>query len=407
LSRILLFAEAVTLAHVARPIALSRILRGLGHEVRIAASQAADRWLASEDVPRERIESIAPAQFLRALSRGAPAYDRETLDRYVEADLAAMSRWRPDVVIGDFRLSLYISARLAHVRYGAIANAYWSRRYWPGAEAPSVPVLSMLPRPAANLIFRTCYPAAFALHALPFHRTCSHFGVAPPRLDIRDVYTASDATAFADVHAFYERSSEASDASQFIGPLAWEPSRVARIPDVPPGAPVIFISIGSSGDHSTLPMLIDAVRTLPVRCIVAAGEHPSVTQDIANCVHRAELVSYAEASAIATLVICNGGAPATYAALRAGRPVIGLVRNLDQVLNMRVVERLHAGITVHPERVDSRSISLLVQNALRDERLLEQARAVARTIGDEKRHEEPIRRWLAALLAIPGAAAEC
>src|SRR5581483_10131915 len=209
LSRILIFAEAVTLAHVARPIALARILRDLGHDVAIAAAPAADRWLAQEPLARVRIESIAPRRFLRALARGVPPYDTATLVRYVEDDLAAIAQVNPDVVVGDFRLSLYVSARRAKKPYGAIANAYWSRRYFPGVDAPDVAPLAWLPRSIADGVFRAVYPAAFALHALPFHRACRRFGVEPPGLDIRDVYTASDATAFADVEAFYGQAAAA------------------------------------------------------------------------------------------------------------------------------------------------------------------------------------------------------
>ena len=223
MSRILIFAEAVTLAHVARPIALSRILHEQGHEVCIAAAPAAQRWLIPENVARQEIGSIEPTRFLRALARGMPAYGTQTLKRYVEDDLRAIAAWNPDIVIGDFRLSLHISARLAAKPYGAIANAYWSRRYWTGVDAPAVPPLSWLPRSIADATFRAVYPAAFALHALPFHRACKWYGVDSPGLDIRDVYTASDSTGFADVEAFYEPTPGAADAPVFIGPLAWEP----------------------------------------------------------------------------------------------------------------------------------------------------------------------------------------
>ncbi len=315
LSRILIFAEAVTLAHVARPIALSRVLRKLGHEVCIAAAPAADRWLAGEAVARQSIDSISPARFLRALARGTPVYDAATLRRYVEDDLRAIAAWPPDVVVGDFRLSLYISARRAGRPYGAIANAYWSRRYWTGVDAPAVPPLTWLPGRAATALFRAVYPAVFALHAVPFHRACKSFGVKPPGLDIRDVYTASDLTAFADVAALYEPSPAAADAPPFIGPLAWEPAATDPLPAFPDGPPIVFVSLGSSGPGELLPQVLEALAGLPVRCIVATGANAERLRLPANCIHSAEFVPYAAACAAASLVICNGGAPATYAAL--------------------------------------------------------------------------------------------
>ena len=41
-------------------------------------------------------------------------------------DLELIRRIEPDVVVGDFRLSLAVSAPMAGVPYIALANAYWS-----------------------------------------------------------------------------------------------------------------------------------------------------------------------------------------------------------------------------------------------------------------------------------------
>jgi len=347
LSRILIFAEAVTLAHVARPIALSRILRELGHEVCIAAAPPADRWLAGENIARQRIESIDSDRFLRALARGLPAYDSATLARYVEDDLRAIAAWPPDIVIGDFRLSLYISARLARKPYGAIANAYWSRRYWTGVDAPSIAALNWLPSSFANGVFRAVYPAAFALHALPFHRTCKAFGVRPPGRDIRDVYTASDVTAFADVEALYEPASCNTAGPLFIGPLAWTPSGGDLLPEFPEGHPIVFVSLGSSGANPLLTRALRALAEMPVRCVVATGARPK--RDVVlppNCIFSNDFVPYAAACAASAFVVCNGGAPATYAALSQGKPILAMTSNLDQILNMRTVQHHGGGRSV-------------------------------------------------------------
>ena len=272
----MIFAESVTLAHVARPIALSRILRELGHEVCVAASPAADPWLATEGGARQTVDSISSARFLRSLARGTPVFDTATLERYVEDDLRAIAAWPPDAVIGDFRLSLYISARRAGKPYGAIANAYWAPRYWRGTDAPIVPPLSWLPVPVANTLFRAAWPAAFALHALPFHQACRRFGVRPPALDIRDVYTASDATAFADVEAFYEPAGGESDLPTFVGPLAWTPPSPDRLPPMPDGSPIVFVSLGSSGPPGLLPRVLKGLAGLPVRIVVATGQDPEL-----------------------------------------------------------------------------------------------------------------------------------
>jgi UDP:flavonoid glycosyltransferase YjiC (YdhE family) len=389
LSRILLFAEAVTLAHVARPIALAKVLRRLGHDVCIAAASAADRWLDAEGLPRQRIASIESSRFLRALARGMPAYDTATLIRYVEDDLAAIAAWPPDIVVGDFRLSLYISARYAQKAYGAIANAYWSRRYWTGVEAPPIAPLSWLPRRLSDALFGAIYPAAFAVHAVPFHRACKRFGVAPPGHDIRDVYTASHLTAFADVEAFYERGPRRADTPPFLGPLAWEPPDLRPLPAFSEGAPIAFISLGSSGQPRVLAAVLRIVGRLPVRCIVAtAGSTVALPS---NCIHSSDWLPYSAACRAASVVVCNGGAPAVYAALAAACPVVGMPGNLDQLLNLRHLAR-HGVVTALTSDRWPRKLENAISFALRVRRPCVAAEVASRAISGT--NDAAIRAWI-------------
>lgn len=395
MSRILIFAEAVTLAHIARPIALSRILRELGHDVCIAAAEEADRWLDAEPVARQRITSIASTDFLRALRRGLPPYDTRTLRRYVEDDLRAMNAWVPDIVIGDFRLSLYISARLAAKPYGAIANAYWSRRYWRcAAHAPEITALRRLPRGFADLLFRHSYPVAFAIHALPFHRACKHFAVDPPGLDIRDVYTASDATAFADVEGLYRSRQDAG--VRFIGPLFWHAATGGPVAAPGRGDPVLFVALGSSGHTDRLSALLTLLEELPWRYIVATHGAPTVSKG-RNCIRAAEFISYEEACATADIMVCNGGAPATYASLATGTPVLGLAGNLDQHLNMGAVERAGGGICIDFRDLTGPAFERAIRELRTSPRIAEGVVKVAAEIADKRDARPPVLEWVATL----------
>ena len=293
-----------------------------------------------ENVARQEIGSIEPTRFLRALARGMPAYGTATLKRYVEDDLRAIAAWHPDIVIGDFRLSLYISARLAGKPYGAIANAYWSRRYWTGVDAPEVPPLSWLPRSIADATFRAVYPAAFALHALPFHRACKWYGVDSPGLDIRDVYTASDSTGFADVEAFYEPTPGAADAPIFVGPLAWEPPGVEPLPEFPDGPPIVFVSLGSSGTERGASARC-STRLRRFRCASSSRPRTAIGQSRlpANCIYAAEFVPYAAACADGRIGRVQWWGTGDVRCARRRSAVLALPTNLDQILNMRSIIR--------------------------------------------------------------------
>src|SRR5262245_25100230 len=124
--RILFVAEAVTLAHVARPVYLARGLDAARYDVHLACDGRYDRLLGELPFARHPLHSISGEQFLRALDQGSPLYDAATLDAYVQEDVALLKALAPDVVVGDFRLSLAVSARLTNTPYATISNAYWS-----------------------------------------------------------------------------------------------------------------------------------------------------------------------------------------------------------------------------------------------------------------------------------------
>ena len=115
--KILFLAEGATLAHVARPALLAASLDPARFEVTLARP-ASHAWV-SEGCCAD-IRTLAcqdSAVFAHRLARGLPLYDTATLERYVADDLALIDAVKPDVVVGDFRLSLSVSARLGGVHY--------------------------------------------------------------------------------------------------------------------------------------------------------------------------------------------------------------------------------------------------------------------------------------------------
>ena len=120
----------------------------------------------------------------------------------------------------------------------------------------------------------------------------------------------------------------------------------------------MFVSLGSSGNSGLLPRVLRVLAGFPVRCIVATGAPINQVRLPANCIHAADFVPYAGACEASSLVICNGGAPATYAALASAKPVLALAGNVDQLANMRVVIRSGAGLAVDCRALERRGLPL-------------------------------------------------
>lgn len=376
-TKALVIAEAVTLAHVGRSIRLASILHREGIDVELACDLRYGRFLSDLDFPVRSIRSIPTATFLAALARGNPVFSAETLTAYVSEDLALFETSQPDLVVGDFRLSLSVSARVAHIPYVNVTNAYWSPFARPQFRMPSLPVGRLLSAGLADAAFAIARPLAFAAHALPLNRVRHAYGLPGLGWDVRQVYCDGDLTLYADVPELIPIFS-APTTHRYIGPVLWSPR--VELPawwhEVMSGEPPIYISLGSSGQAQLLPMVIEALAPLNRPLVIAtAGRGGELRQRPKLWV--ADFVPGEAITAKACAVVCNGGSPTTQQALLHGVPVVGIASNLDQLLNMDYIERFGAGTLVRADRARAKTIREATRRAIDDAQLPERARCVA------------------------------
>jgi UDP:flavonoid glycosyltransferase YjiC (YdhE family) len=341
--RILFVSEAVTLAHLARPIALAQALDPADYEVVLAADPRYRFLLPDLAIDFRAIRTISSERFLDALARGRPLYDAETLRGYVREDLEVIRETSPDVIVGDFRLSLAISARVAGIPYLTISNVYWSPHARLRFPMPELPLTKWLGVSLAKMVFGMVRPWAFAVHTLPLNRVRREYGLSHLGFDLRRIYTEADYTLYADVPEFIPTESLPAH-HRFLGPILWSPS-VALPPwwdDLPRDSGVIYVTLGSSGPSGLLAVVLDTLADLPVTVLAATAARVAL-RTIPRNARVAEFLPGASASARARLVVCNGGSLTTQQALTLGTPVLGLVSNMDQHLNMGAVVRKGAG----------------------------------------------------------------
>jgi UDP:flavonoid glycosyltransferase YjiC (YdhE family) len=356
--KILFVAEAVTLAHLARPLALAMLLDPQQHELHLASAPGYDEFFAG-GLPLRRwpLRSISSVQFLAALAAGKPVYDAATLEGYVQEDLRLLHELRPDVVIGDFRLSLSVSARLSAIPYVALSNAYWSPYVHQHYRVPALPLSRMLPIPLADLLFRAVRPLAFALHTLPLNAVRRRHGLPSLGTDLRRIYTDGDRTLYADIPELFPAHGLPS-SHRYLGPVTWSPpmAEPGWWTALPRAGPVVYVTLGSSGQGALLPRVLQALAPLPVT-VVAATAGRVALERVPDNAHVAPYLPGEAAARRASLVICNGGSPTSQQALAAGVPVLGIAGNLDQFLNMGGIEAAGAGQLLRADRVDVRAVA--------------------------------------------------
>jgi UDP:flavonoid glycosyltransferase YjiC (YdhE family) len=378
---VLLVAEAVTLAHFARIVTLAKELDKEAYEIVVASDPRYLNLQEKFDFQFYSLQSIPSAKFAAALARGKPLYDRKTLAQYVEDDLGLIDAFKPDMIVGDFRLSLSVSAPLRKVPYASISNAYWSPYADTVYPVPDLPFTRLLGIRISQIIFDLVKPVAFGLHARPLNVLRRRFGLRPLRYDIRDVYTWGDYTLYADIPEVVP-TRNLPEHHKYIGPVLW--STATSLPiwwdELPDDKPVVFLTLGSSGHAKLLPTMIDALGQLPVSIMVATAGMIDAVQLSRPNVYTTDYLPMDLATRRSDLMVSNGGSMSTYQALADGIPILGVCTNMDQLLNMNAVSRLGAGISLRAARTNLQEIQMAASRLLNDPSYKQAAQTTSETL---------------------------
>jgi UDP:flavonoid glycosyltransferase YjiC (YdhE family) len=396
--RILFVAETVTLAHVTRLLVLARSLDPNQYEVHFASDQAGDFVLRNEPFQKWPITSLSSQVFLANLAKGAPLYNRQTLLDYVADDRRLLEQVRPDLVVGDLRLSLGVSAPLCNVPYAALTNAHWSPFAKPRPfPLPEVPATRWLGCGLTSAVFAMLQPALFAWHARPLNAVRRHFGL-PAVGGLLHVYTHGDYTLYADIPDWIPMR-ETPANHLFLGPIQWSPDN--GLPpwwnDLNHTWPSIYVTLGSSGAIGALPAVIEALSARPVNVLIATAGRTDLVPRSEN-VRLAEYLPGMAAARRSALVICNGGSPTSYQGLAAGVPVLGIVSNMDQCLTMRTICERGAGRMVRAGSARPAALIQAIDALLEDPHYREAAEQIARQF----EVHEPCARFNAFLKVVFG-----
>ncbi len=375
--KILFMCEAVSLAHVGRPLLLARWAREAGHEPLIACGPRFTRLVHEEGFEPLPLPTLTGEAFYGRILRGRFPYTDSEILQYVAAERKLLRDVSPHLVVSDFRLTAAISAMLAGLPLLSLINAYWS----PGAEcrfpAPDG-LLPILPNAFRQRLFNHLRPLAFRCGARSLDRVRRSFGLQPYN-DFRKHYTAGTWCAYADLPELAPVRAAPLNHS-YIGPVIWEP-RAAPPPllgTLGLQRPLAYVSMGGSGNAGVLPGLLRAL--LAEDCDIALSGCSSECIDLlwtampelaGRCV-AAPLFSPGSVLQRAALTVCHGGSGTIYQSLAAGVPLLCLPGNPDQCLASQGVQACGAALSIPRHRrgiVQLREhISMLIRRSAAAER---------------------------------------
>lgn len=337
---ILFIGEAVSLAHVARPLVLAQSLDPRQYDIHFACDPCYKSFVSSlPHIKYWPIRSIQGKIFVKAADRGNFVLQKKDIEFYVRQEQELFENIRPCLIVGDLRHTLSISAELSHITYAALANAYWSPYRNLGFNpVPKLPANTISKRILDKIMFWKQRSASASINNVR-----KKYGLSVLK-GYCDLATRGDYTLYTEPPGFIQML-PMPDSHFFIGPVIWSPdnSRPSWWKTWNPDLPLIYITFGSTGAVKWLQEIVRTLQELPVTIVVATAGRTQL-KDTGPNVYSADYLPGMELCKLASVVVFNGGSATGYQALNQGTPVVGIWSNIDQYLSMMTIERAGAGV---------------------------------------------------------------
>lgn len=382
--KILFMSESVTMSHLIRPLRIASFLSSDQYEIHFAATKFSN-FLQNElkNFKTYQIQNgVSEKKFLSAIAHGEHPYTESILKAYVEEDLRIIKEIKPDLVIGDMRLSLKISAKLAHIPYLNITNSTWDSSAILPVLVPELPVVKFFGVKLSQLVYSYIKQDVLSKLAKPFNETAKKFGVAAFG-SYYDVLTSGDYTAYVDLKSLVKRSSYKPNKIN-VGALLYSMTANSAVNPVQKkkAKQRVVISLGSSGPNKYLQKIVNTLAEQDIELVVATSGS-DITLPQGKDVIAASYLPLDQVLADADLFIFNGGSGSGYLGLSHGVPLLCIPSNIDQhQFSHAVAEKGAAGV-IRSDKLSMKKLKLMVNEMLNNLKIKSAARAIAIEMSEE------------------------
>lgn len=368
--KILFLAEAVSLAHIGRPLMLTSWAKENSHQVHFASGAKGIATLKAIDSEIEHTEifSISGETFYQRINQGKFFYTPDELEKYVADEIKVIEKVQPDIIVSDFRLTSAVSARVMKIPLINLSNAYWSPHFECKFPAPHTGIFGWMPELFRARLFNLIRPIAFKTFGKELNFLRKKYNLSSVD-DFRTHYTAGDYTLYMD-HPEFINLKVPPFRHSFLGPVIWSPIIKEKIKNVKKNN--IYITMGSSGNNQVLTEIIKACLKLERHMIISGISNTEVETLISLFPELKEkaimkhLVDANEVLENCDLTICHGGSGTVYQSLIANTPVLCFPHNPDQGLVALAVKEGNWGSAILPSQSNSNFIYQAIINILND-----------------------------------------
>ncbi|MDY6861496.1 MAG: hypothetical protein SV062_00735 [Thermodesulfobacteriota bacterium] len=351
--KIILTPASNVLAHAGRCVIVARELKRRGHNVILAGSP---KYLQSPEVVKEgefefyNLPDIGVEESLEILRTFWKKPKRSSVKEHLDAELEMYKVLKPHLIIADFRLTVYISARKAGIPVVSLLGGRWIEKY--AVEKlkaikthPKYPTIKkILGIKGAEIIMPFFQRLIIRYKVRPFQFAFKKYGLKKKKT-LGDLLTG-DFNLILDTHLWCP-TRDLPENFQVVGPVYWEPE--IPMPDwikkIDRTRPVIYITLGSTGHKDIFYELFKVFTDSSYQILVSTGGQIDIPRDrVPKNFFLEKYLPGEEIMKLSDMVIYHGGSGTSYQTIKTCTPAIVIATHLEQEFMGEALEIHQVGI---------------------------------------------------------------
>jgi UDP:flavonoid glycosyltransferase YjiC (YdhE family) len=328
--------------------------------------------------------TAAKIEHIAKVDRGEkfmPAFTNAEMIQRVENETTILKRLAPVAVVTGSYPSIPVTCRVLGLPLVWVVQSTWLPNFFEHGAGMTDHVRPAAIKAAADqciLAFINLWIRHGFLNSV--NHAAKHFGV-PGYESIFD-YWRGDITLVAEPPGF--SGVKLPPDHFFTGPLIPQDEFPIReeIRTIPRDKPLIYFAMGSSGTREIVARIAESFEGKPYRVIAPVKFQLSQVPNIRipSNVLVTDWVPAVQVNKMADLTVIHGGIGTVMTAALAGKPVVGVGMQMEQVANLACLERLGFAIRVRKSRNPSQKVQEAIARLLNDESAKSKAASFAEVV---------------------------
>lgn len=396
--RILFIAEGVSRAHPTRLSVLANELDPEIYDLHFATTlEFASSLDLKDGITFHSFRSLSNAEFNRRLFETTFPKTSQEWESDIKEDEALLAKVTPDLIVSDFRLSIYTSAKKRRIPVLNLIQFHWYRGFERPNVVPYIKPVALFGRKISEFVSAWVTPFFYwrqkqSVNALERKNN------EELSSSLVDFYCRGTHLLFPELPEVYEPLPVLNDGT-FIGPIIWKKDH-ETLPknwgDLPTDRRFAYVTMGSTGDEAKLELIIKHLIELGFNILLSAKEQDYCLK-FPDRVWQAPFIPADLALQKSVVHVCNGGTSSTYHALMHGVLVLGIPMNADQCFHMDRLKRMKYAEMIFFDQVNEKNFSEKMQSLLNSQEIRENTLKAQNSIQQTQRNkafEKVVKRFL-------------